>query len=262
MLYMTETRKYRDQQFLRAVKSVAEYLDVINRQLDGSPNCLFRGHRCEEWALVPSVARDNFISRSDESKMLEEFTRRALPHTASIPALSRTDWLAIAQHHGMPTRLLDWTGSALMALWFAVEKSAEATSSAAVWVLPYTVDDFLDDDEKAPFGLHKTVLVKPRHVTSRITAQDGWFTLHKSGRSDASGSLFISLDNNLGYRERLRYVTVPAESFGQIRFELATAGITAAVIYPDLGGIAQYVTWAHKYSQDELDYRLGTRDPL
>ncbi len=194
--------------------------------------------------------------------MLAEFIRRSLPHTTSSGLLSRTDWLAIAQHHGMPTRLLDWTGSALTALWFAVEKAAEGRRPAAVWVLPYTVDDFLDDEEKAPFGLHETVLVKPRHVTPRITAQDGWFTLHRSGRTDASAGPFLSLDNNKGYRERLKYVTVPATAFGQIRFELATAGITAAVIYPDLGGVAQYVTWAHKHLGDEINYRLGSREPL
>ncbi len=84
--------------------------------------------------------------------MLNEFVRRALPYTESSRDLSSTDWLAIAQHHGMPTRLLDWTGSALAALWFAVEKSAEGDVPGAVWMLTYEMDDFLTaDDDKAPF---------------------------------------------------------------------------------------------------------------
>ncbi|MBU9426444.1 FRG domain-containing protein [Burkholderia gladioli] len=255
---MSECVNYRERQHLGPVESVAEFLDVINKHLNGEPKFLFRGHRREDWALKPSFARQSTVNMYGERPMLDEFVRRALPYTESTRALSQTDWLAIAQHHGMPTRLLDWSGSALAALWFAVEKSADGEAPGAVWMLNYRIDDILiDESGKAPFDLERTVLVRPRHVTQRITAQDGWFTLHRSGSGSEGGRTFVGLDTNQEFRERLKFVTVPAEAFGRIRLELATAGFTAAVIYPDLGGIAQYVTWAHLYPQDEIEYRLG-----
>ncbi|WP_033469892.1 FRG domain-containing protein [Bordetella bronchiseptica] len=259
---MGGTKSYRELQHLGQVDSVGKFLDVINKKLDGSARSLFRGHRREDWPLKPSIARQSIASKSDEAKMLDEFVRRAAPYTESTRAFSQTDWLAVAQHHGMPTRLLDWTGSALAALWFAVEKPADGNTAGAVWMLPYAVNDVLPAgaNGEAPFELSRTVLIRPRHVTQRITAQDGWFTLHRRhspSRTKASGPVFIGLETNVEFRERLNFVTIPPAAFGQIRVELATAGVTAAVIYPDLGGIARYVTWAHLHAANELNYRAG-----
>ncbi|RQZ62266.1 hypothetical protein DIE08_27580 [Burkholderia sp. Bp9004] len=77
----------------------------------------------------------------------------------------------------MPTRLLDWSGSASTALWFAVNEAVDDDKPAAVWMFPYTDKDLMTATERdTPFDVPQTRLVRPRHVSRRIAAQDGWFT--------------------------------------------------------------------------------------
>jgi hypothetical protein len=251
-------------QDLGPIRDLAGFLATINRALAGDLRALFRGHRDERWMLRPSIARQQRLDGvQTEREMLEEFKRRAIPYIEASHDLEDTDWLAIAQHHGMPTRLLDWSGSALTALWFAIaeparpDRAGQNAPGAAVWILTYEADDLMQDKErKAPFDIRRTALVRPRHVSRRITAQDGWFTLHRDHDDEEASPPFVALETNQRYRERLLYVTIPPEAFGQVRMQLSQAGVTSAVLYPDLAGVASYVSWSHLYREDEFMPRL------
>ncbi|CAE6820859.1 hypothetical protein R69658_05842 [Paraburkholderia aspalathi] len=236
------------------VNDLAGYLAAIHGALNGEMEALFRGHRDVNWKLIPAVARQHLtVSPQGEAAMLEEFKRRALPYLDSAHDLRDSDWLAIAQHQGMPTRLLDWSGSALTALWFAINEPAPGNSGAAVWILAYDANDLMSEKEREqPLGVRRTVLVRPRHVTRRITAQDGWFTLHRSHWGDDESPQFVALETNLDYKKKLFYVTIPHDAFGAMRMQLAQAGVTSAVLFPDLAGVASYVAWSHLYREDEL----------
>ncbi|MDN7425017.1 FRG domain-containing protein [Burkholderia sp. AU45388] len=220
----------------RSIDSVADYMTVIGAQRQTMALRLFRGQCNAGWPLVPGIARQR-ASPDVEARMLDEFMRRALPHLEPGQNLDACDWLALAQQHGMRTRLLDWSGNALAALWFAVRRASESGGDGVVWCLSHDADDIATAAERrAPLEVTRTKVFRPRHVMPRITAQDGWFTIH---RYDARDERFVPLDEDADLAGRLMRIVVPGARFATIRQELAGVGVSIATIFPDLDGIAQ-----------------------
>ncbi|KVG57794.1 FRG domain-containing protein [Burkholderia territorii] len=219
-----------------AIESVADYMSMIGTAKDATASRLFRGQCNVGWPLVPSIARQR-ASPDVEARMLDEFMRRALPHLDPAPNLDACDWLALAQQHGMHTRLLDWSGNALAALWFAVRNANGTGDDGVVWCLSFDADDIATAGERrAPLEVTRTKVFRPRHVMPRITAQDGWFTIH---RYDAGARRFQPLDEDPDLAGRLTRIVVPGERFAAIRRQLAGVGVSIGTIFPDLDGIAQ-----------------------
>ncbi len=149
------------------ITTVSQYLDYIQDACSNFTDPLFRGHREESWSLVPKIARlelrDNKDLLSTEQAMLTEFRGRALPHLEFQPR-SNWEWLALAQHFGMATRLLDWTTNPLAALWFAIEGPSEGQSRAAVWIYRERVPVLHRLDE----SLSPHALYAPDRCTRRL----------------------------------------------------------------------------------------------
>jgi len=96
---------------------------------------VFRGHSNEDWRLQPSVGRGESYSPDWERLLLDQFRRLAEPHVTSA-GLTEWDWLALAQHHGLPTRLLDWTTNSLVACFFACAKARSGDGEDETGTLP------------------------------------------------------------------------------------------------------------------------------
>ena len=234
------------------ITSVAEYLEYIHDACSNFSDPLFRGHSQESWSLVPKIARielrDDTELPDAEQAMLDDFRRRAVPLVDFQPQTD-WEWLAIAQHFGLATRLLDWTTNPLAALWFAVDKPAEKGSRAAVWIFHAFPADYVADPEgESPFSTVVTRVFRPKHMTRRVVAQDGWFTVHKYMNKTRG---FVPLEKNSRYARRLSYVAVPPDAFVRLRAELDRCGVNPAALFADLPGLSRHVQWKVSPLEDE-----------
>jgi len=234
------------------IRELHEYIDHIDRYYAAENYYLFRGQR-EDWNLLPKLSRLSPMHSifETEKSIFRDFNLESAPYLNPLP---QNDWdrLAIAQHHGVPTRLLDWTKNPLAALWFAVRDTpVNLKKHGVVWIFKPESKDIIDDTQKSdPFRGTRTKVFEPTHVTTRIKAQDGVFTIHKYiDRIDD----FIAFNNQQVYKRRLEKIKVPTSKFARIRTQLHRCGVHSASMFPDLDGLASFVTWRHSMQDDEVE---------
>jgi hypothetical protein len=168
------------------------------------------------------------------------------------------DLLALAQHYGLPTRLLDWTENPLAALWFAFRKKKENKETnnekekknyRYVWAFFVEDEDLVKEDNiqnatneslQTPYNQSITKVFRPNHVTNRIVAQSGWFTVHKFV-DEKTG--FISLNTNKKYHKKLFIIKIPDDLRNDILIGLDKLGTNSFSLFPDLEGLSDYLTW-------------------
>jgi hypothetical protein len=111
------------------------YKDFVNHLSD---SWVFRGQTDAKWSLKTSFERTDFFDAFDhvETNFLAEFQRgaRNFLEKEETPN-SLTEWLALIQHHGAPSRLLDFTKSPFIAAYFAFEDIQYETDESAIWAL-------------------------------------------------------------------------------------------------------------------------------
>jgi hypothetical protein len=187
----------------------------------------FRGHSDIDWKLVPKAGREPYALVKD-SDYFEAWKRRAVEYAKG--SHDDWDWLAIAQHHGLATRLLDWTMNPLNAAYFAVREAKK--SDAVVYAAIFR--------NRAPSGTSPMTTkgvarFLPRGVVPRITRQGGLFSVH----GDPQKPLTEQPESLDGFEK----ITIP-ESYRQCLLEeLSYYGINDATMFPDLDGLSKFVNW-------------------
>jgi FRG domain len=241
------------------IENITDFLKIIENtkqeaeSVGNNAELLFRGQNIDK-PLVPKLARLTLKGSIEgtEKLMLEEFRRGIIPLTEFKP---EDDWdlLALAQHHGLPTRLLDWTYNSLIALWFAVNEPAKKNEkgkeeNGVVWILSGVVDDFRAETEKfGPLSNKITKIYRPKVVSRRIAAQAGAFTVHKIN----DGGRMIKFETNKRYGKKLIKVVVSPKDFKSFRKSLSILGINSSTVFPDLDGFCKHLERRFSKQKDE-----------
>ncbi|WP_153915598.1 FRG domain-containing protein [Shewanella sp. TC10] len=202
-----------------------------------SNHCIFRGVIDEKYTLIPSVGRlpilkNVFEELSREKELLKQFKMQT---ALKLPCLPQNDWewLSLAQHYGLPTRLLDWTINPLVALYFATNHKPEELynntelSDCAVYLLisHINIDSFYP---QSPFSISETLEFRAPNISERVVNQSGIFTVHHNIRAD--------FDN-----EKLHKFIIPGQLKHLIKDKLNVLGVNESAIYPGLDGIAMSI---------------------
>ncbi len=237
------------------IDSISQFVECLG-EINRGKRAIYRGQRRER-PLLPKLARLNtpISLLKAEQAMFDDFKGLSVPLLDKQPE-SDWGWLALMQHHGLATRLLDWSVNPLVALWFAVNKPPAESQSGVLWVFqPGNLDYFTPLKEDSPFALERTRLVKPKVVTKRIGigSQLGWFTAHYF---DSELEQFIPVDKDPVYASKLTKLIIPPEKFAQLRFQLDRLGVNAAMIFPDLDGLCAHLEWFYSNLADENDPKL------
>lgn len=231
----------------RTVNSFEELASLVQPfRKDGE--WIFRGVRQNTYQLIPKIGRPESrkgigsgqnlsYDRKAEETLIRHFIRSAGPYVKHIPA-TRLEWLALAQHHGMFTRLLDWTESLLIAAYFAVEDARNRPSPPMIYCVrdiplaPPDRHDNLDD-------LDDVMLYYPPHISPRIPAQTGLFTVHKNPDKPFNPNKVVR-------------ITIGRSPL-TMKLNLNACGVHKASLFPGIDGLAEYQSWLYKWGE-HLNY--------
>jgi len=244
----------------KEIASLSDYIDFVKATSSEGNIILFRGQR-EDFDLLPKIARLKTRGKvtDTEQRMIDDFKRRSIPFL-TVDIKDEWNWLALAQHHGLATRLLDWTPNPLAALWFAVEKLPVEDHPGVIWIYEPKQDDIVvKKDGTSPFMGTLTQVFQPDHIASRIVAQGGWFTVHKyQSATKGRPERFIALNNLPRAKPLMKKLIIPAASFATLRQELNRCGINSSSIYPGLDGLCSHIQWTNSLLDDEQEVSLET----
>lgn len=225
----------------------------------------YRGLPNADFRLTTSLKRNcKNLSVELEPSILRNFTKYAC---MSEPTISLSVWrqMVLGQHHGLPTRLLDWTRSPLVALHFAHSETRFEKLSmrdCAVWQfdmqevnkhLPDKYKEALEKDHVYMFSLDKLnslvdnikdydldmgsksfVNIEPPSIDQRIISQYSFFSVIPSGITDIEAYLDTHTENTIKYiiKKELRW---------QVRDMLDQFNINERMLYPDLDGLSSSI---------------------
>lgn len=230
--------------------------------------CFYRGQINSEWDLIPSLFRGPHKKRAElfwtESGLFYEFSTRA----KQLHQQNLDDWdvLFYMRHYAVPTRLIDWTETLGVALYFAT-LDHDGKDDTCIWLLnPYTLNkiswagrdlvnpkyllehkktmgwtlsDFMAADW-VNFQWKYPVAIYPPQKSDRMHAQRGWFTIH--------GTKITAMNKMPELKKCLSKIIIPNYLTNEIHEYLGHAGITDHTMFPDLSGLSKYLAKKYNFS--------------
>lgn len=227
----------------------------------------FRGQRDAKWSITPSIYRKDYIDDqgvdTEETEVLRYTRQRGFPFIKE--KLDAFDEIFLAQHYGFPTRLIDWTESPLLGLFFALDgwsgdgDIAMYVLDPSLWneqvlyerqkmnykrILPLT-DDFVEKLKpgNASGGHNLPLCIHATRNNDRIVAQRGEFTLFGTSRLSLEEEYkkINSPEGEKAFLCALKKLVIKKNSVENFRKSLDNFGITESSIYPSLDSIAKEI---------------------
>lgn len=254
----------------KLLDTVQDYIDAIEYLRDKfDVNTLWcRGVSHAKYELIPKVFRDRLWETHEDYEwwVFTTFTDKARQFIPDHNTYSEWKWYFTMQHYGLPTRLLDWTESSLIALYFAVRYPND-TYIPSVYILdPFWLDEttnkknlgegrtystdetiisedhekllhsYLDLEEKRPSF---PICLNPPAIDNRIYAQKSTFTMH--GKYSNPFKIIARKNKNA----RIAKIRFSTESAKYIKDQLHHMGISEGTLFPGLEGLSQDIKWQY-----------------
>jgi hypothetical protein len=226
-------------------------------------NYVYRGVADKSWKLETSLVRIGKHCASVERPLLRSFRKYAEP--GSIPSDSLWVRMAVAQHHGLPTRLLDWTVSPKVAVHFATFEDQHHDKDGAIWCIDVTearaflpealrevlrreyaflfsveMLDFiqsLEEFDRLGEGKDFVLFFEPPSLDARIVNQGAVMSVMSSATLVLSE--FLVAHPKLYHR-----VIIPKELKWEVRDKLDQDNVTERMLFPGLDGLSR---WLKRY---------------
>lgn len=222
-----------------SISDKKSFFDFLDQYAEDRTARIYRGVSSNKFSLQPSIGRKlkkdgiNKLDEKEEDLMFRFFKQRSKPYLSR--EYDDMNMLAIAQHHGLPTRLLDWTFNPLAAAYFAVEKDfikGYEPEFSMIYIFDRQHNAIINSEFES-IKVDKLTLFVPDYNDDRIINQNGIFTVHPypwEPLKDEDYPEIIKVRIELSYRRELRKL-------------LNRLGIHEATIYPGLDGLASHIRW-------------------
>lgn len=240
------------------IESLSDFFAVFHSLLEPGKVFWFRGHSKLQYTLAPSALRYSDIDGRNKALALVVEMKRFLEIKLPRPPAANDDlgWMQVAQHYGLPTRLLDWTQNAAVALFFACCSNPDVDGLIAI-LNPIELNQNVDPRMPRVFTYHKdaaiispylrldgkvsrrgkhSIAINPTWNTERIAMQQGAFTLH--------GTRSFELDRKQA--SSLLCVPILSEHKASLLSELERVGIGEMFIFPEPEHVCAHLRRAAK----------------
>jgi len=246
----------------------------------------FRGQGDYKLGLTPKYWRPEY-ARANEAEMRLEFMSVGFPLTDGAEGGDEWYWYFLMQHYGCPTRLLDWTTSPLVALYFAVRSPSER--DVAVWVIdPWRwnrshikdlygpaipgwkeaksyllkLEDAFDSELAENVTEKKwPIAIEPPHIDRRIAAQGSKFLMFGRAKNMLDSPAINKARKEKGKHAIVDRIIIPRDRVESMLSELNTLGVNQRSLFPDLEGLGQYISWEWKFPSGDEALRASIGSP-